>query len=448
MKEKLGRRSFLKAAGLSAAGIILASCAPAAATQAPASEVKPTNAPAATTEKKKITFTMFGHPGLIEVMVPKFNETHPNVEVTFERSEGQGYDEKLAAAIAGGSVWDCFRTSAVNAARFGVKNVIIDQKPLEDADKIYPPSGFVDGALEQYDIAGKYYGHPAWASNFWIYFNKKLFDAESIPYPTPTWTWDDFVQMAVKLTKTDSSGNITQYGAAGFGGWDVPIAQHAWTAGGHFYYNDDLTAFKLDDAATIQALQDEVDLMLKYKVHPSPLNPPSSPATIMSGKVAMELNGDWYIKDQLDAWKPEFDAVQFPLYNGKRVNAYSCDPFVISSTSKNIDAAYSWISWFSSDPAAIAVQGIIVFPVFKTAYTDPAIMKTWLTAPRTPTMIQEALDHTKTLKWWRAEPHAPEFENTYMFPALDKMFRGTATAADLCKELTTQGNALIAKPIE
>ena len=88
-----------------------------------------------------------------------------------------------------------------------------------------------------------------------------------------------------------------------------------------------------------------------------------------------------------------------------------------------------------------------MFPVFKTAYTDPAIMKTWLTAPRTPVMIQEALDHTKTLKWWRAEPHAPEFENTYMLPDLDKMFRGTATVADMCKDMTTKGNVLIAQPV-
>ena len=43
-----------------------------------------------------------------------------------------------------------------------------------------------------------------------IYYNKKIFDEAGVPYPptkwTEAWTWDEFVNVAKKLTK-DKNGN-------------------------------------------------------------------------------------------------------------------------------------------------------------------------------------------------------------------------------------------------
>lgn len=440
MTTKFSRRDFLKTTGIAAAASVLAACQPAANTQ-------PTAAPAKA-EKKKITFTMYGHPGLIELMVPKFNEANPDIELTFERSEGQGYGEKLAAAIAGGTAWDCFRIGQADSARFGSKGAVIDLKPLQEVDKIYPASEYMDGALAAFEINGKRYGMPVFALNFFMFYNKKLFDEAGVPYPTSKMTWDEFVQTAKKMTKTDSNGNITQYGSAGFGGWWGPIASHVWTAGGHWYYNDDMTAFKMDDPETISALQAEADMMNIDKSHPSPLNPPTTPATIMSGKVAMELNGAWYPWDQKDTWKEEFGAFQFPLINGKRVNAYGTDPLVVSAASKNQEAAYRWIAWFACSKEASIIQGRVVFPINKKAYSDPEISKAWLIAPYPTELINEALDHTTTGKWWQVEPHVSEFENTIFYPEIDKVWRNVETAADACKIMTEKGNELLKKPIE
>lgn len=453
MSTKLSRRKFLQLTSMTAAGV-LAACAPSTTptavdgnkTQAN-QEPEPNQVPA-NKGKKKFTFTMYGHPGIIEEMVPVFNETHPDLELVFERSEGQGYDEKLATAIASGSSWDCYRVSQVNAARFGIKGVIIDLKPMVDSDTTYPASGYLDGVLAVNEVKGKYYGIPGFASNWWMYFNKKLFDEAGIPYPTSQTTWDEYLEMTKALTKTDSDGNITQYGSAGFGTWAQWIAQHVWSSGGHWYYNDDLTAIKTDDPETIKALQDEADMMNKYKVHPSPLNPPTSPATILSGKVATELAGDWSPWDNHDAWKEEYDAVQFPLINGKRVNCYACDAMAVDANSKVPEAAYRWITWFACDKDACKIHGRVGFPVNKDAYTNPETMSGWLKSPRPPTQIKEALEHTKTSKFWRLEAHAPEFENTIYKPEIDKLYRSVESAEQVLKTITEKGNELMQKPIE
>jgi multiple sugar transport system substrate-binding protein len=182
MKTKLSRKEFLKLAGLGAAGAALAACA-SQPTQAPApiateqtaaepDAVQPTKA-SPPPEKQVVTFTMYGHPNMIEEMVPLFNDSHPNVEVKFERSEGQGYWEKLSASIAAGSSWDCFRGDQMRALGWGPKGVVADVKSFLDTDPTYPAAEYLDGILDVYQAEGRIYGLPTWCLTLWLYFNRR-----------------------------------------------------------------------------------------------------------------------------------------------------------------------------------------------------------------------------------------------------------------------------------
>jgi len=297
-------------------------------------------------------------------------------------------------------------------------------------------------------IGDKLFGLPTWCLVMYLYYNKRLLDEAGVAYPTPQTTWEEYVEMAKKLTKKDSSGAITQYGANGWGSWTLPVAQDVWSAGGHFYYNDDLTAFKMDDPETEKALQDEADLMNVLHVHPSPLNPPATPVSLLSKKVATELNGDWWPWDQRDQWSDEFDATLTPLRNGKRTNAYYPDTFVIRAESKVKQAAYKFLSWWAADPASWAIQGKVVSPAIKKMYEDPKLAETWLQSPRPPGMIKLALEHSKQARFWRVEPHATEFESTVYYPEIDKLWRNVASAKEVAETITKKGNELIKQPID
>ncbi|HEU5013818.1 MAG TPA: extracellular solute-binding protein, partial [Roseiflexaceae bacterium] len=144
----LTRRQFLQRMSAGGAGLLLAACGgappeqPSAAqpTSQSGGDASQAQAPAATGAKQVVRFTMFGHPQLAEQMVAKFNETHPNIEVQFERSEGQGYNEKISAAIASGDAWDVFRAPNTFPTRFGPKGVLEDLTQYINSDTKYPAS--------------------------------------------------------------------------------------------------------------------------------------------------------------------------------------------------------------------------------------------------------------------------------------------------------------------
>lgn len=203
MVGNLSRREFLRMASVAVTGAALAACgAKPTPTPVPPTATKP--AAAATpvpAQKQVVRFTMYGHPGMVEQMVPIFNAKYPSVEVKFERSEGQGYWEKLAAAIAGGGAWDCYRSNHNTCLRHGLKNVAVELNPLQEIDTEYPQDLYIPGALDAFALKGKRYGSPAWCLTEWLFYNKKLFDEAGVPYPTPKTTWEDYVATLPKLTK-------------------------------------------------------------------------------------------------------------------------------------------------------------------------------------------------------------------------------------------------------
>jgi multiple sugar transport system substrate-binding protein len=447
MNDTLSRRVFLKLAAVTTAGAWLAACqAPApAAPGAVQEEGEGASAPAQ--DKKVVTFTMYGHPGMIEEMVPIFNADHPDVEVQFERSEGQGYWEKLSAAIAAGTAWDCFRSDQARALNWGPKGAIANVADLIAQDTEYPKEGYIPGIVDAYNVGGNIYGVPTWCLTMWMYYNKKMFDEAGVPYPTPTTTWDEYVAAAEKLTKRDGD-RITQFGANGWQSWTFPVAQIAWSNGGPFYYNADMTKVAVDDPKTVEALQKLADLIHVQKVNPNPTVPASSPVGILSENVATEGNGDYLPWDNKDVFEQKLeyiDATLCPSFDGKRSNIYWPDCMSINSKSQVPDAAYQWISWFGRDPKATAIQCRVVFPVYTDAYTNEEIRNTWLVAPRPPGMIAAAAEHVANAKIWLVDTHINDIDTIY-YNEIGALWGGTADAETVATKITQAANEAMAKP--
>ena len=78
---------------------------------------------------------------------------------------------------------------------------------------------------------GKVYGVPALVDNLALVYNKKVFDAAGVAYPSATWTWDDFRTAAKKLTDTGRKQYGWAYVADGFGGHDLAVARDALAGG-------------------------------------------------------------------------------------------------------------------------------------------------------------------------------------------------------------------------
>jgi sn-glycerol 3-phosphate transport system substrate-binding protein len=157
-----------------------------------------------------------------------------------------------------------------------------DMYTLIDEDAIVPFDNFAKTADDKAwmnsffkafmlnsQTAGKTWGIPFQRSTVVMYWNKELFKEAGLDPNKPPTTWAELKDVAGKLTKKDSGGNVTQYGlqipSSGFPYW---LFQTLSTTNGAILANETGTQVKFDDPAVIEALQYWVDLG-KSGVHPS-----------------------------------------------------------------------------------------------------------------------------------------------------------------------------------
>jgi len=126
-------------------------------------------------------------------------------------------------------------------------------------------------------IEGRQYGFPTNPGPWVIFYNKNVFDEAGVPYPEGDWTWDEFVQVAKKVTLKDEKGKRNKtYGIMGY-----DLMEAVWQNGGSFY-SEDGTRCTLDSVQAIQAAQWLMDLEFVHECAPSP-----------SEEEAMAAAGGW-----------------------------------------------------------------------------------------------------------------------------------------------------------
>jgi multiple sugar transport system substrate-binding protein len=150
---------------------------------------------------------------------------------------------------------------------------------------------YYPGILAVNEFDGGVYGLPWIAQPVVTYYNKDLFDAAELDYPTADWTWDDLMTMGKALTQdTDGDGTVDQWGFTN-NGWPPPYI-FVWQAGGELIAEDFATA-PIDSPEFIEGF--EFYLSTAY-------NPELSPSTeiiseqgfgemFKAGKIAMFMGG-------------------------------------------------------------------------------------------------------------------------------------------------------------
>jgi multiple sugar transport system substrate-binding protein len=141
-----------------------------------------------------------------------------------------------------------------------------------------------------YTFNHRMYGLPPNTHAPAIWFNKDHFDEAGLPYPTGDWTWNEFIEVAQRLTKADANGRPERFGF--MGPLDAmlyyPLLRQ-WNAG---LYNEEGTRCTLDSPEAIAAFQFGQDLLYKYKVMPTPSDELSMATSGGWGQGAMTLFGN------------------------------------------------------------------------------------------------------------------------------------------------------------
>jgi multiple sugar transport system substrate-binding protein len=137
-----------------------------------------------------------------------------------------------------------------------------------------------------------------------LYYNKSLFDAAGLPYPPAkadqAWTWDQFINVAKKLTKDRNGNDATspKFDPAKIETYGLSLPQDWWgyltfiySNGGKFV-NDQGTELLLNRPEDVEVLQALQDAIFVDHIAPTPTQNkalPSADILMQRGKVAMTL---------------------------------------------------------------------------------------------------------------------------------------------------------------
>jgi len=349
----LSRRDFLRGAAL-VVGVmpIVAACAAPAAPSAPAAGAEPAPAaaaaPAAAVQEIRLAaWADTTDRTVYENIVDYFAKTHTGMIATIEQYPGGHYD-KIQANFAGG-------TSA---------DVIYFQgwswQPFADKDQLLALDDFV--ARDNYEFAwpdtpnyidntqwyGQRYMTVADTGSVVMLYNKDLFDKAEIAYPTAGWTYADF-QYAVENISGEEGG-VKTYGYAQAGGWNGTYLRSLhWMR-----MNGGLEWDTIVEPKESKWMQEEILAGLQYTVVdtiangwcPSPATMQGGGVSVATGRVAMVMEGPWYLSqlygpDAAIEGGVRFDAVEPPVGStGQDETIAEVHGYVIAKSTKVADAAW------------------------------------------------------------------------------------------------------------
>jgi len=321
--------------------VLLASaCAPAAPTEAPQTDGEPSG---------KIVFAYPGEESELvmrPIIVKMFMEKHPNIVVEEQPVPGE-YDTTVLAQIAAGDPPDVFVSGDVFVAPFIKDGVAADLTPFFEADPDLKEENFYPAVIDYFRGADEHvYMIPDAVDVQRIYYNKDLFDAAGVAYPSEGWTIDDFKETAAALTSGE--GPDKRYGFFADSWWAVWLP-YVWMNGGDLLSADG-TQCTLTEPAAVDALDWYGDFIRQgYSPSPEELEGLGMGGwdLFVTGRVGMLQTGGWDIPSFEE--EAEFEWSMVPLPKGKSEATFlHLSNYVIASNSKNKEAAWEFLKFLAS----------------------------------------------------------------------------------------------------
>ncbi len=284
---------------------------------------------------------------------------------------------------------------------------------------------------EPYAWQKKQYGVPLAVQSTGLFYNQALFDQAGVKYPDGTWTWEQYADAAVRLTKPGPDDASTIWGSGDQGGVNVGWMNAIFESFGGGMFTPDYKAPRFTDAATIAGMEFRAGLQARHKVTRNIRTATSGDFT--GGKVAMVTSGSWFVANvkrattsALNTSKVPWDVAPLPR-GPKRMGGLTAELGIgIPTGVKNPEASWQGVRHLTSK------EGIM--PFIKIERYIPPLRSLWnetIPADDTPKNFKHAfLDQWEKLDL--NSPFLPEFQQ--IIPAWEeeggKVWQGERPARD------------------
>ena len=272
----------------------------------------------------------------LQTIIDQYNTANPNVHVTL--SQVPDYDTKLQVSLAGGSPPDVFY---VDSFKFlDLQNA----GALDNGNsKITNPDDFAPSLRAAFTKDGQFYCPPKDFSTLALEYNKDMFDAAGLKYPTADWTWQDLENAAAKLTNKDK----------GVYGMVINPDMARWAAflyqAGGAVYNADASSMTINSPEAKKAMEFYVGLVQKgYAAQSSDVSSGWPGEAFGQGKAAMVVEGNWvmsFLKDQFPTLK--FGVAELPKGPAGQATMAFTVCYAAPANGKHLDESWKLINYLT-----------------------------------------------------------------------------------------------------
>ncbi len=299
-------------------------------------------------------------------------------------------------------------------------------------DKIENPEGFYPALLDVFTYDGILYCPPKDVSTMALQYNKDLFDAAGVAYPTADWTWDDLKDAATKLTDKDK----------GIIGLVTPPNLERWLpflyqAGGAIF--DDDGNYVMDSDAAREAL----DYYISFSTEgiggpPSAVDSGWGGEAFGKGVAAMAMEGNWVINFLLQTY-PELNwgVTELPAGSAGKASMAFTVCYGVGAANDHPDESWQLVNFLTGEEGQKRAAEVSFGPMPTRSSAAETYIKTWVDRTKeskfNPDDINAFVTSVDYSHRWQLPPGWQPFIDSFN-GALQQAFTGTMTADDVISE--------------
>lgn len=290
--------------------------------------------------------------------------------------------------------------------------LLLDLKPLMEADPTFQRDDFFPGTLERYTAKDGIWVLPHQQSIAMIRYHRDLFQRAGLPEPRPGWTWRDLLDIAGQIANPGSATSPT-YGFVHTSPSDAfPFLISLLEEQGIDISRIDPATVDLTAPEYVAVIERARELhrrgvvMIASQISLREENPSqpelSADETIRlvrDGRVAMWSDGVvGVVNDDGSLWQPDFPTGVVPWPPSRLSVQYTIigGGFIISGGTAHPQAAWRWIEWLSRQPDLQPLD-LLEAGQFPTRQSVLERMEAWKTLdPRDAEAYRWALEHGPT----------------------------------------------------
>lgn len=281
-----------------------------------------------------------------------YEAINPDVTIEFVDIASQDYNTVASTYLAGGDTTDLYCVKEYADMQVWASNgylVPLSEKIAADGYDMSKYAGMDTCYVALHD--GQQYALP-FRADFWVmFYNKDLFDAAGVAYPSNDMTWDEYSELVLKMTQGNVYGAHYHTWFSDVANWAVCDNEYTLIQGS---YDELIPYYEM-----VQMFEDEGACMTYDELKAAGLH---YSGAFAQGNIAMMPMGFWYaatlanyVKDGTANFDWGYAAV--PHAEGVTPGSSFGSPtsMAINAKSANQDVAWDFLKWLCSEEGALVM---------------------------------------------------------------------------------------------